>query len=71
MWYPPEDQPNRHEHHEDQCNYPFHFFLLCVSPVRLCSGSFSFPPILQLSEGKSHTSQMPKPALAREEPRLC
>jgi len=26
MWYPPEDHPNRHDHHEDQCNYPFHFF---------------------------------------------
>ena len=24
-WYPPEDQHNRHAHHDDQCNYPFHF----------------------------------------------
>jgi len=38
MWYPPEDQPNRHDHHEDQCNYPFHFFVLCCSPVPFCSG---------------------------------
>jgi hypothetical protein len=38
----------------------------------LCSGPiFGFPPILQLSAGKSHTSQMPKPVLAREESRLC
>ena len=44
MWYPPEDQPDRQEHHEDQCNYPFHFFLLCIS-----RGSVSFRPILQLS----------------------
>src|ERR1043166_4173005 len=27
MWYPSEDHPNRHDHHEDQCNYPFHFCL--------------------------------------------
>ena len=44
---------------------------LLLNSVAYVVARFSFPPILQLSAGKSHTSQMPKPVLAREESRLC
>src|ERR1700756_2991121 len=44
---------------------------LILNSVAYVVARFSCPPILQLSAGKSHTSQMPKPVLAREESRLC
>ena len=44
---------------------------LLLNSVAYVVARFSFPPILQLSAGKSRTSQMPKPVLAREESRLC
>jgi hypothetical protein len=49
------------------------FFRASKTPSKLCRlvARFSFPRILQLSAGKSHTSQMPKPVLAREGSRFC
>ena len=52
-------------------NAIIHSIFFCVVHLFIYVVARLVLPTLQVLAGKSHTSQMPKPALAREEPRLC